>query len=164
MDENYKINFNVAHLFHFYFSKTWKSQKSDYASVFHNIIHIKFHWKRNLTSPHKPISLLSLDYGFSLKQSMVMSLKLIDKTQLSYSNKASNFRLRLSHITLLLIVSHIAIIFIFCLQLKTGWLVVLEQLYLVPLYSVQTKMEKILNLSVLNVELKLNVQPASPLG
>lgn len=164
MNENYKINFNVAHIFHFYFSKTWKSQKSDYASVFRNIIYIKFHWKRNLTGPHKPIFLLSLDYGFSLKQLTVMSLKQIDKAQLLYLNRASTFRLCLSHITWLLIVSHTAITFIFCLQLKTGWLVVLEQLYLVPLYSVQTKMEKILNLSVLNVDLKLSVQPASPLG
>lgn len=145
-------------------SQTMKTSKSDYASVFHNIIHIKFHWKRNLTSPHKPIFLLSLDYGFSLKQLMVMYLKQIDKTQLLYSNKASNFRLCLSHITLLLMVSNIVITFIFCLQLKTGWLVVLEQLCLGSLYSVQTKMEKILNLNVLNVELKLNVQPAILLG
>lgn len=145
-------------------SQTMKTSKSDYASVFHNIIHIKLHWKRNLTSTHKPIFLLSLDYGFSLKKLMVMSLKQIDKTQLLYSNKARNFRLCLSHITLLLMVSTIAITFIFCLQLKTGWLVVLEQLCLCPLCSVQTKMEKNLNLNVLNVELKLNVQPASLLG
>ena len=30
-------------------------KSSEYASVFPNIIHIKFHWKRNLTRPHQPI-------------------------------------------------------------------------------------------------------------